>query len=191
MADDALGFDKRAVAAGTVIFQDGDPGEAMYVIEHGRVSLSRTRFGRHEHLATLSDGAVFGEMAAIDGAPHSSRAEALDDTVLLRVSAGVLAEKLKRADPFVRHLLTLTIAALREADRHFTQRPRSLRDFVNAMADHSGYVRDYINAAGLDEISTDVLRDLEQLETLLKRLRGGIGDLPERRRDVLPDRTAP
>lgn len=187
MTDVGTDFEKRAVVPGTVIFEEGDRGEAMYVIESGRVCLYRTRGGQRAHLATLTNGAIFGELAAIDGSPHRSHAVAEEETVLLRVSAGILSEKMRRADPFVRHLLHLTISALRDADKHFTQRPRSLRDFLNAMSDHSGYVRDYINTVGLDEISTEVLHDLEQLDTVLKRLRGSIGALPERRRDVIPD----
>jgi CRP-like cAMP-binding protein len=187
MASKELEFERRAVAAGTAIFREGDPGDALYVVEHGRVRLYRDTSARRVHLATVSDGAVFGEMAAIDHSHYHTTAEAEEDTTLLRVSTGVLTEKLKRADPFIRRLLHITIDNLRTAHTQFAQRPRSLRDILAVMEDHSGCVRDYINAVGVDEISTETLHDLEHLDKLLGRLRAAIEPVPDRRRDVIAE----
>src|SRR5437016_482319 len=58
----------RDVEAGTLLFRAGDEGDAMYLIESGRVQVSMTGDGRKTIvLADLAQGDFFGEMAIIDG----------------------------------------------------------------------------------------------------------------------------
>lgn len=57
-----------AVAAGQTIFAEGDYGDAMYIIVHGRVRVHRG--GRT--LAYVEKLNVFGEMSLLDPAPRSA-----------------------------------------------------------------------------------------------------------------------
>lgn len=66
---------EEAHALGTRIFQQGDPGDRMYVIIDGRVRISREVSGiGEEAIAILGPGSVFGEMALLDEAPRSADA---------------------------------------------------------------------------------------------------------------------
>lgn len=66
---------EEAVAAGQVIFQEGDVGEKFYLITQGAVRISRMVPGMGEEaLAVLRPGAYFGEMALIDDFPRSAHA---------------------------------------------------------------------------------------------------------------------
>lgn len=67
--------------AGETLFQQGDYGDAMYIIIEGRV---RVHSGGRT-LATLEKGSVFGEMAALDPEPRSASISALADLRLLRL----------------------------------------------------------------------------------------------------------
>jgi CRP/FNR family transcriptional regulator, cyclic AMP receptor protein len=69
--------------AGTVLFREGDPGEEMYVIQTGRVQLTRRVRGREAHLASLPPGEFFGEMAIVNNRPRSATATVLDESQLL------------------------------------------------------------------------------------------------------------
>src|SRR4029077_20454307 len=63
---------------GDIIFQQGDLGDSVYVIEEGECEVFREQKGDQELLATLGRGAYFGEMALLsdrtrkrhDSRPH-------------------------------------------------------------------------------------------------------------------------
>jgi len=73
---DILSFD-----AGAMIFDEGDPADAMYAVVEGSVALSVGG----EVLETAEPGAIFGEMALIDGQPRSARAVAATPCKLARI----------------------------------------------------------------------------------------------------------
>ena len=65
----------RALSAGTVLFRAGDAGDAMYLIEDGRVRIFIVDEDKQEvTLAELARGDFFGEMSIIDGKPRSASA---------------------------------------------------------------------------------------------------------------------
>src|SRR5947199_7360758 len=51
----------------------------MYVIQTGRVQLTRRVRGREAHLATLPPGEFFGEMAIVNNRPRSATATVIED----------------------------------------------------------------------------------------------------------------
>jgi len=77
----------RNFPTGTVLFREGDPGEEMYVIQSGRVQLTRRVRGREAHLATLPTGEFFGEMAIVNNRPRSATATVLEESQLLVIDA--------------------------------------------------------------------------------------------------------
>ncbi|WP_426752261.1 cyclic nucleotide-binding domain-containing protein [Myxococcus sp. Y35] len=95
----------RRFGPGERIIEQGSRGDAFYVICEGAVRVFRTEEGQRQPLATLEGGAFFGEMALLSGAPRTASVEsASDDTQLLEISAGVLAE-LSRGHPQVAQAL--------------------------------------------------------------------------------------
>ena len=65
----------RELPAGAVLFRAGDAGDAMYLIEGGRVRIFILDEDQHEvTLAELARGDFFGEMSIIDGKPRSASA---------------------------------------------------------------------------------------------------------------------
>lgn len=70
-----------------VIFNEGEKGDAFYVVLKGSVRISTVVPGvGEEALAVLKKGNYFGEMALIDNAPRSAAAVANEDTVLLKIT---------------------------------------------------------------------------------------------------------
>jgi len=66
------------VGAGEVIFEQGTRGELVYVIEDGRVEISRQRAdGTSDPLAELGPGDYFGELGPLLGFPRSATARAI------------------------------------------------------------------------------------------------------------------
>jgi CRP/FNR family transcriptional regulator, cyclic AMP receptor protein len=66
-----------------VLFHEGDPGQEMYVIQSGRVELTRAIGNEQKTLAVLTTGEFFGEMALINHRPRSATATVLEDSQLL------------------------------------------------------------------------------------------------------------
>ena len=71
----------EAFRAGDVVFAEGEPGDCMYVVKSGTVSL------RHEsaELEQVGPGGLFGEMALIDLGPRSASAVAVTDCELVSI----------------------------------------------------------------------------------------------------------
>jgi CRP/FNR family transcriptional regulator len=63
----------RRYPEGQVLFSEGDPGEALVILEEGRVKVCRFMAGGQEIVLAVQEApASFGELALIDGAPRSA-----------------------------------------------------------------------------------------------------------------------
>lgn len=72
---------------GDVIFLTGDEGDALYIIKSGSVEvIGKDDEGQELHLAELSTGNYFGEMALLTGEPRSASVKAASNAVLLKLS---------------------------------------------------------------------------------------------------------
>jgi CRP/FNR family transcriptional regulator, cyclic AMP receptor protein len=69
-----------------VIYLPGDPGSAVYVVNGGRVKVSKvTRDGKELTLAYRQPGEVFGEACLIDGSPREEMAEAMENAIVTEI----------------------------------------------------------------------------------------------------------
>jgi CRP-like cAMP-binding protein len=67
-----------------VLFQEGDAGDALYLVIRGRVKIfTRNALGEVTVLQQMGPGAHFGEMALIDQRPRSASVMAIDELTLL------------------------------------------------------------------------------------------------------------
>jgi CRP-like cAMP-binding protein len=78
---------KRTFPKGAVIIRQGDLGDALYLIESGKVRIHAhsTEQGEEVGVTTLGDGETFGEMALLDGVPRTATVEAEEDTVTWQI----------------------------------------------------------------------------------------------------------
>lgn len=83
---------EKRLAAGEVLFREGDPGDHLYVVLEGQVRISKSLSGAGEEaLAIMGRGDYFGEMALIDEQPRSADARAHDDgAVVLAIPSDAL-----------------------------------------------------------------------------------------------------
>lgn len=73
----------REVPKGNSIFMEGDEAKTLYIINQGKIKLSKyTRDGKQQILHILSEGEFFGELNLIKSGKYSFDAEALADTKL-------------------------------------------------------------------------------------------------------------
>ncbi|MFN2515814.1 MAG: cyclic nucleotide-binding domain-containing protein [Pyrinomonadaceae bacterium] len=77
-------------AQGETVIRAGDPGSSMFVVHNGRVSVQVTENRRSRAVATLSEGAFFGEMALFTGEPRTANIVALEETEVLEIGHGAM-----------------------------------------------------------------------------------------------------
>jgi CRP/FNR family cyclic AMP-dependent transcriptional regulator len=76
-------FFEKEYGPGETIFNEGDPGKALFVVLAGSVSICRALNEGEELLAQLSAGDYFGELALIDDQPRFASARATEAARLL------------------------------------------------------------------------------------------------------------
>ena len=112
-----------SVEAGEVIFRQGDPPEAFYIIERGRVQILRPGSGGEEVVAVMGrSGDFFGEMALIEARPRSATVRAVAPTDLLVISRPDF-EELIREHPSAHFEVTRALSHnLRRSDAQFVEK---------------------------------------------------------------------
>jgi CRP-like cAMP-binding protein len=70
---------ERRYLAGEIIFDEGEEGQALYLVMSGRVTISRQVGAGRELVAELSSGSFFGDMALLDNSPRNAQTRALDN----------------------------------------------------------------------------------------------------------------
>src|SRR5690242_7248466 len=88
-----------------VIFREGQEGTDTFVVESGRIGVFKTADKKQVRLAVLEKGAMFGEMAAITGEKRAATTMALEQSVVVRISASMVRQKIAACDPFVKALV--------------------------------------------------------------------------------------
>lgn len=86
LADDDLGAlasrgQERTFKTGGIVFREGEPGDALFVVLDGRVRVSvLSPEGLEATLAFMDRGDCVGELALFDGGPRSATATAMQPT---------------------------------------------------------------------------------------------------------------
>jgi CRP/FNR family transcriptional regulator, cyclic AMP receptor protein len=113
----------RDVAADVALFRAGDDGDAMYLIESGRVRITITDDDKKTiTLAELAQGDFFGEMAIIDGKQRSADA-IVSEAARLAILSRDNFLRFIRNNPFVAlEMLSATFGRLRRTDKLLQQR---------------------------------------------------------------------
>jgi CRP-like cAMP-binding protein len=167
----------RTLVPGDVLFRQGERGSECFLLQDGRIELTRTENGAERQVALLGRGTLFGETAAITAEPRSATATAQVPTLLLVLSADDLDRVLGMDDVIrtrvyqimrLRHRPTRrdgielhakdspegdVVAVLKDPERHRYFRLSSLGLFVWERLDGAHNVRD-LALEGMRELHT-------------------------------------
>jgi CRP-like cAMP-binding protein len=105
-------LDESTVPAGKVLCEEGAIGREFFIIVDGSVTV--TRHGKK--IATLQNGASFGELALLDRKPRSATVVAATETRLLVLAQRQFTGLLDDIPTLSRKLLAAMAERLREAD---------------------------------------------------------------------------
>lgn len=104
--------------AGQAIFARGDPGRDIYLVTSGRVRLSiLTAEGRELSFAHAEPGAVFGEIAMLDGGPRSADATAVAAVTALSLAKPAFLRLVASSPVLADAAMRFLCQRIREADQ--------------------------------------------------------------------------
>ncbi|MEX2643048.1 MAG: cyclic nucleotide-binding domain-containing protein [Acetobacterales bacterium] len=114
-------LDRRVVPKGQEIFREGAQALCAYFVESGEVEIYltvRESEGKtRQVLGRVGQGGIFGEMGLVDDEPRMASARTSEDSVLVLVGREAFRQKLAKADPFIRGLLTIFARNIRALTR--------------------------------------------------------------------------
>lgn len=126
----------RRLAAGDVLFEQGDPPDAAYFIVAGRVMVSaRNSDGVAATVAEVGRGEVVGELGLLDRAPRAATVRAVRDSTLAVFATDVFEELVTRSPALMLHVSRGILTRLRRTPRRTVGRAAALTIAVTAPAD--------------------------------------------------------
>ena len=112
--------EKRSFRAGQIILKEGDPGDALYLIEKGGVEISSLIGNRERRVfARFGAGEYFGEMSVIDSQVRSASATAETDTVVFVVPREKVWKTFQQSPKLLVAMMREFSLRMREFDRRY------------------------------------------------------------------------
>lgn len=164
--------------AGTVLFEEGDMGEVMYVIQSGEIEIRRMLNEQSRVLAVLPAGEFFGEMAIVNNRPRSATAIVRRQARLLVIDGQTFEAMLRgKTEIAVRMIKTmasrleranqqLELLLLKNANHRVVQCLRQLAE-AQSGGEPTGAV--YIPIS-LDDLAARVALTEDEVADILQRL---------------------
>lgn len=121
-----------SVEPGTVIFKEGDVGDAFYIIRIGFVKVSKKFPGGDMVLSYLPRSSFFGEMSLLSNAPRGATCEAIDHVELVKIRSDDFFLLMQRF-PEVAKKIQETATQRDTSNRYLLKVPRNtnLDDFLD------------------------------------------------------------
>jgi CRP-like cAMP-binding protein len=116
--NDGLDRFARDFKAGTVLFEEGQPGDYMYVVTSGEVEIRRKVGETERVLAVLPAGEFFGEMAILNARPRSATAVVRVDSRLLVIEGSTFEAMLRARPEIALRIIKALALRLENANQH-------------------------------------------------------------------------
>jgi CRP-like cAMP-binding protein len=166
--------------AGRTIFKEGEAGDTMYILQKGRVKITK-RIGNVEKiLMVLQKGDFFGEMAIVNQAPRTATATAVDNCEMLCFNRQGFLSMISKNSNIAMNIIEKLCLRLQRADnaiRDLTKRDiKSL--VISALSDlshaHSGSDRaqSLVYADALKNIAEQTGVNQKEVENEIEQLIG-------------------
>ena len=105
---------------GTLLFQKGDPGNSLFVIQKGSIKVfALSDSGREILLNVMAEGEVFGEIALLDGRPRTADAETIGATRLLEIQRRDVLPLVQERPELALRMIEILCARLRWVSENY------------------------------------------------------------------------
>jgi len=115
LADLAPLMQDMELEEGTVIFEEGDHGDSMYIIYSGEIRIYKA----NATLAILKEKEVFGELSLLDAESRSASAKAHTDCYLFKIDQEPFFELMESRPEIARGFIKILCKRLRILNEKF------------------------------------------------------------------------
>lgn len=113
----ATSFVRRSYGRAETIFRTSDPGTHLYLIESGRVKITRVSpDGREALVAIIGQGEIFGELSLFDAGVRTADARTMEATVLQALSHDIFKRFVQAHPKIAWEMFRILAQRLRAAD---------------------------------------------------------------------------
>lgn len=106
----------KKLSVGEVLFREGDPSDAMYVVKSGRLAITKSKGAGEIILAEKKKGEMLGEMAFFDNKPRSAGAKAITECEVIILPFSSLYAQFKTFPEWLKAIVRTMNSHLREAN---------------------------------------------------------------------------
>lgn len=111
---------QQSLAPGEVIFEEGDPGDQLYIVQSGEVELVRVTSERQRTVARVGPGDFFGELGLVLGGARTARAVAVSTTRLIALDRETLEGMCLDQPEIAIRMIRVLVSRLIEAERRLS-----------------------------------------------------------------------
>jgi CRP-like cAMP-binding protein len=106
----------KTFKAGTALFHENDRSRELYIIQSGNIKIYKMNGNREIEIVVLGKGAVFGEMALIDGKPRSASARAVNDCSVVIIDSESFNQKIAGVPSWFMSIIRMASSKIRQAN---------------------------------------------------------------------------
>ncbi|MFC1855860.1 Crp/Fnr family transcriptional regulator [Thermodesulfobacteriota bacterium] len=106
----------KAFEKGTILFEDGDDSKEMYIIQSGKVKITKQFKDLEETLVIFEEGDFFGEMATLNDKPRSANATVMEESSLLVIDPDTFEAMISNSNEVALRMIKKLAERLQETD---------------------------------------------------------------------------
>ncbi|MCB0361197.1 MAG: Crp/Fnr family transcriptional regulator [Bdellovibrionales bacterium] len=127
----------KKLSKGDILFREGDPSDAMFVIKAGRIAIKKAKGSSDIILAELKPGEMLGEMAFFDNKPRSASAMAMQDSDVIVLPFSALYAQFKTFPEWLKAMVKTVNNNLRSANQRIKNLEAANTQTAEMFDDHS------------------------------------------------------
>ena len=106
----------KTFKAGTALFHENDRSRELYIIQSGNIKIYKMNGNREIEIVILGKGAVFGEMALIDGKPRSASAKAVNECSVVIIDSETFNQRIAGVPSWFMSIIKMASSKIRQAN---------------------------------------------------------------------------
>jgi CRP/FNR family cyclic AMP-dependent transcriptional regulator len=126
----------KQLKKGDILFREGEPSEAMYVIKSGKIAIMKTKGSSEILLAELGAGDMLGEMAFFDNKPRSAGAKAMTNAEVIELPFKALNAQFKTFPEWLKAIMRTVNTHLRNANTKIKNLEKTSEDDATFFTPH-------------------------------------------------------
>jgi CRP/FNR family cyclic AMP-dependent transcriptional regulator len=159
----------RHFGPGEAIITENDPGETAYIIERGKVEVTKELDKGRVRLGYVGPGETFGEMSMIDDKPRSATVTAVEETLVREIHRDAFFESLQTDPEIAVSILKVLFERLRESHVKILQLQKTGSDALERISEGANATPDRSGpAVSMDGLTPIASQSLPEIPFLIK-----------------------